>query len=107
MNASVGSFDGNLNSATIHGLRPSQAYFCSVRAENEIGLSESSDHVQLFTKQEGKKIVWGLYSTNLIQILMKEIQCSSNKIVIVCWSSGDPNILSNFCCSFPFKKNST
>lgn len=61
MNASVVTLDGNLNSAIVHGLRPAQAYFCSVRAENEIGLSESSDHVQVFTKEEGEN-----YFENLI-----------------------------------------
>lgn len=54
MNASVVSFGTDSNSATVNNLSPSRAYFCSVRAENEIGLSDSSDHVEVFTKQEGK-----------------------------------------------------
>lgn len=66
VNASVASLGSELNSAVVHGLRPSQAYFCSVRAENEIGLSESSDHVEVFTKQEGNLINLTIFKFNFL-----------------------------------------
>lgn len=37
------------------GLRPASSFLCTIRAENDIGLSPASLHVELVTEEEGKR----------------------------------------------------
>lgn len=56
VNVTVDSFSADLTSATVQHLRPALTYSCSLRAENEIGMSEPSDSIQVTTKPEGEEI---------------------------------------------------
>ena len=41
-------------SSTVRGLRPAITHYCSIRAENEVGLSVSSHKIEVTTEEEGK-----------------------------------------------------
>jgi len=45
----------NVTSSLVRGLRPGTTYLCSIRAENEVGLSISSHKIEVHTEEEGKK----------------------------------------------------
>lgn len=49
----IPSEDGT--SSTVTGLRPATTHLCSIRAENEVGLSISSHKIEVRTEEEGKK----------------------------------------------------
>ena len=49
---SVPADEGNF--AVIRGLKPATIFLCSVRAENDIGLSPSSHHIEIVSEEEGE-----------------------------------------------------
>jgi hypothetical protein len=53
VNVTLDSFAAQVSSSSVRRLRPATSYSCSLRAENEVGLSEPSEPVRITTKPEG------------------------------------------------------